>query len=39
VHIFKGEAMDGLPAEVVASIALVALCAFIVMFSRRAKPA
>jgi len=38
VHILSDHAFEGLPGEVVGTIALVALCVFVVSFSRRAKP-
>jgi putative OPT family oligopeptide transporter len=38
VHILSDHAFEGIPGEVVGTIALVALCLFVVLFSRRAKP-
>jgi putative OPT family oligopeptide transporter len=36
IHIMSAEAFEGIPGEAVALIGLVALCAFIVVYSRRA---
>jgi len=37
VHILSDHAFEGIPGEVIAIVALVALCSFVVLFSRRAK--
>ena len=38
VHFLSDGAFEGLTGEIIGSIALVALCVFVVTFSRRAKP-
>ena len=38
IHILSEAAFEGLPGEVVGTVALAALCIFVVVFSRRAKP-
>jgi putative OPT family oligopeptide transporter len=38
IHILSDHAFEGLPGEVIGTITLVALCTFVVWFSRRAKP-
>ena len=37
IHILSDHAFEGLPGEVIGTISLVALCTFVVWFSRRAK--
>jgi hypothetical protein len=37
IHILSDDAFEGLPGEVIGTISLVALCTFVVWFSRRAK--
>jgi putative OPT family oligopeptide transporter len=37
IHILSDHAFEGLPGEVIGTITLVALCTFVVWFSRRAK--
>jgi len=39
VHVLSDHAFEGLTGEIIGTITLVALCVFVVMFSRRAKPA
>jgi putative OPT family oligopeptide transporter len=39
LHILSDHAFEGMPGEIVGSIALVALCLFVVLYSRRAKAA
>ena len=39
VHILSEQAFEGIPGEAMALVGLVALCTFIVVYSRRAKPA
>jgi putative OPT family oligopeptide transporter len=39
LHLLSGHAFEGMTGEVIGSIALVALCSFVVLFARRAKPA
>jgi len=38
IHILSEHAFEGIPGEVVGTAALAALCVFVVVFSRRAKP-
>jgi putative OPT family oligopeptide transporter len=38
IHILSEAAFGGLPGEVVGTVALAALCIFVVVFARRAKP-
>jgi putative OPT family oligopeptide transporter len=38
VHILSDHAFEGIPGELIGTIALVALCVFVVWFSRRAQP-
>jgi putative OPT family oligopeptide transporter len=38
VHILSDHAFEGIPGELVGTIALIALCVFVVWFSRRAQP-
>jgi len=37
IHLLSDQAFEGIPGEIVGTIALVALCVFVVVFSRRAK--
>ncbi len=37
IHLLSDRAFEGIPGEIVGTIALVALCVFVVVFSRRAK--
>jgi len=37
IHILSDHAFEGLPGEVIGTVSLVALCTFVVWFSRRAK--
>jgi hypothetical protein len=39
VHLLPNHAFEGIPGEIIGTITLIALCVFVVMFSRRAKPA
>jgi hypothetical protein len=38
VHLLSDQAFKGIPGELIAIVALAALCVFVVVFSRRAKP-
>jgi putative OPT family oligopeptide transporter len=38
VYLLSDQAFEGLPGEIIGTIALVALCVFVVVFSRRARP-
>ena len=38
MHILSETAFEGIPGEAMALVGLVALCTFIVVYSRRAKP-
>jgi putative OPT family oligopeptide transporter len=38
IHVLSDPAFEGLTGEIIGSIALVALCVFVVVFSRRARP-
>jgi uncharacterized oligopeptide transporter (OPT) family protein len=38
IHILSDHAFEGIPGEVIATISMLALCAFVVWFSRRARP-
>ncbi|MCP4895851.1 MAG: oligopeptide transporter, OPT family [bacterium] len=38
VYLLSDHAYEGIPGELIATITLVGLCVFVVMFSRRAKP-
>jgi uncharacterized oligopeptide transporter (OPT) family protein len=38
LHILSDHAFEGLPGEIVGTVVLFALCVFVVVFSRRAKP-
>jgi putative OPT family oligopeptide transporter len=38
IHIMSEDAFHGIPGELVGTVALVALCIFVVTFARRAKP-
>ena len=37
IHLLSDHAFEGIPGEIFGTIVLVALCVFVVMFSRRAK--
>ncbi len=39
VHILSAHAFEGLPGEVIGTVALIGLCLFVVLYSRRAKSA
>ena len=39
VHLLSDHAFEGIPGELIAIVAIAALCVFVVVFSRRAKPA
>ncbi len=39
VHLLSDHAFEGLTGEIIGSVALVALCVFVVIFSRRARAA
>ena len=39
IHLLSDHAFEGIPGEVIGTIVLVALCVFVVTFSRRAKAA
>jgi hypothetical protein len=38
VHFLSDTSFEGIPGEVIGTIAIVALCVFVVTFARRAKP-
>jgi len=39
IHLLSDHAFEGIPGEIIGTIVLVGLCIFVVVFSRRAKPA
>ena len=38
LYLLGDHAFEGIPGEIIGTIALVALCLFVVLFSRRARP-
>ena len=39
IHFLSDSAFEGIPGEIIGTVMLVALCSFVIVFSRRAKPA